>query len=90
MSIGSVEESFHANRFIHRGIVAEAGDEYLLSSFDRTWNSVSSFRIFAASETAGPGTSLGQHWEIFLAVRDKAPIEAGEAMILHIRDGLEL
>lgn len=90
MSVGSVEEYFHANRLIHRGIVEETGNEYLLRSFDRIWNRASSFRIFAAIETADPGASLGEHREIFLAVRDEAPLEAGEAMVHHIRDGLEL
>ena len=90
MSVGSVEEYFHANRLIHRGIVEETGNEYLLRSFDRIWNRASSFRIFAAIETADPGASLGEHREVFLAVRDKAPVEAGEAMVIHIRDGLDL
>ena len=31
MSVGSVEEYFHANRLIHRGIVEETGNEYLLA-----------------------------------------------------------
>ena len=70
--------------------IEETGNEYLLRSFDRIWNRASSFRIFAAIETADPGASLGEHREIFLAVRDEAPLEAGEAMVAHIRDGLEL
>ena len=90
MSVGSVEEYFHTNRLIHRGIVEETGNEYLLSSFDRIWNRASSFRIFAGIETVDPGASLGEHREMFLAMRDRAPIEAGEAMVHHIRDGLEL
>ena len=90
ISVGGVEEYFHANRRIHRCIVEEAGNEYLLRSFDRMWNRAFSFRIFAAIETAEPGASLHEHREIFLAVRNKAPLEAGEAMINHIRDGLEL
>ena len=90
ISVGSVEEYFHANRRIHRRIVEEAGNEYLLRSFDRIWNRASSFRIFAAIESAEPGASLREHREIFLAVRDETPLQAGEAMVAHIRDGLEL
>ena len=90
MSVGSVEEYFHANRLIHRGIVEETGNEYLLRSFDRIRNRASSFRLFAAIESADPGATLNEHREIFLTVRNRTPLEAGEAMVAHIRDGLDL
>ena len=87
---GGVEAYFHANRRIHRCIVEESGNEYLLQSFDGIWNRGSSFWMFAAIENADPGASLHEHERLLVAMRDDPPAAAAEAMIAHIRDGLAL
>ena len=87
---GGVEEYFHANRRIHRCIVEESGNEYLLRSFDGLWNRGFAIRIFAVIENADPGVSLHEHEALLRAMRDDAPQAAAEAMIAHVRDGLDL
>ena len=87
---GSVEEYFHANRRIHRCVVEESGNEYLLRSFDGIWNRSFSIRIFAAIEDTDLGETLHEHEALLAAMRDAPPAAAAEAMIAHIRNGLEL
>ena len=90
IAAGSVEEYFHANRRIHRSIVEETGNEYLLKSFDAIWNRGFSFRMFATIEHAGLDASLHGHAGLAASMRSDHPREAGEAMISHIRQGLTL
>ena len=87
---GGVEEYFHANRRIHRCIVEESGNEYLLRSFDGLWNRGFAIRIFAVIENADPGAALHEHEALLIAMRDDAPPAAAETMIEHIRNGLDL
>ncbi len=87
---GGVEEYFHANRRIHRSIVEETGNEYLLRSFDAIWNRGFSFRVFAAIEHPDLDASLHEHAGLVASMRADDPREAGEAMIAHIRQGLTL
>ena len=88
IAAGGVEEYFHANRRIHRSIVEETGNEYLLKSFDAIWNRGFSFRVFAALEHPDLDDSLHEHAELVASMRSDHPREAGEAMIAHIRQGL--
>ena len=90
IAAGSVEEYFHANRRIHRSIVEETGNEYLLKSFDAIWNRGFSFRVFATIEQAGLDASPHEHAGLVVSMRSDHPREAGEAMIDHIRQGLTL
>lgn len=90
MRAGGVEAYFHANRRIHRCIVETAGNEYLLRSFDGIWNRSFSFRLFAAIERFDRGASLREHEALLAAMRDRPPAAAGEAMVVHIREGLGL
>ena len=90
IATGGVEEYFHANRRIHRSLVEETGNEYLLKSFDAIWNRGFSFRVFAAIENADLDASLHEHEGLVASMRSDHPREAGEAMIAHIRQGLTL
>ena len=87
---GDVEVYFHANRKIHRCVVEESGNEYLLRSFDGLWNRSFSIRVFAAIANADPEASLHEHEALVIAMREAAPAGAAEAMIVHIRNGLDL
>ena len=87
---GGVEEYFHANRHIHRRVVEESGNEHLLRSFDGIWNRSFAIRIFATIENADLGETLHEHEELLAAMRDDPPATAAEAMIVHIRNGLDL
>ena len=90
IAAGGVEEYFHANRRIHRSIVEETGNEYLLKSFDAIWNRGFSFRVFAAIDHADLDASPHEHANLVASMRADSPREAGEAMIAHIRQGLTL
>lgn len=90
LDAGDVEAYFHANRRIHRQIVQETDNDYLMRSFDAVWNRGFSFRVFAIIEAVDLRASLREHEKLLVALRDASPAEAGEAMIAHIRDGLEL
>ena len=90
IAIGGVEAYFHANRRIHRSIVEETGNEYLLKSFDAIWNRGFLFRVFAAIENADLDASLHEREGLVASMRSAHPREAGEAMIAHIRQGLTL
>ena len=90
ISGGGMEVYFHANRRIHRCIVEESGNEYLLRSFDGIWNRSFSVRMFASIEDADLGETLGEHLALVRAMREDAPPTSAEAMITHIRDGLGL
>lgn len=90
IAIGGVEAYCHANRRIHRSIVEETGNEYLLKSFDAIWNRGFLFRVFAAIENADLDASLHEHEGLVASMRSDHPREAGEAMIAHIRQGLTL
>ena len=88
IAAGGVEAYFHANRRIHRSIVEETGNEYLLKSFDAIWNRGFSFRVFATIEHADMDASRHEHAGLVASMRSDHPREAGEAMIAHIRQGL--
>ena len=90
MAVGGVGEYFDANRRIHRSIVDETGNEYLLRSFDALWNRALSFRIFATIQAVDLSASLREHETLVASMRDDPPNEAAEAMIAHIREGLAL
>jgi DNA-binding GntR family transcriptional regulator len=90
LSSQNVEDYFHANRRIHRAIVEETGNRYMLEQFDGIWNRGISFRLFAAIDTAELGASLAAHHVLLDAIKSGTPNEAQRAMILHIRDGLHL
>jgi DNA-binding GntR family transcriptional regulator len=90
LSSQNVEDYFHANKRIHRAIVAETHNRYMLDQFDGIWNRGISYRLFAAIDTNELKQSLSAHHLLIDAIGSGAPGEAQQAMIDHIRDGLGL
>ena len=90
LSSQNVEDYFHANKRIHRAIVEETGNRYMLEQFDGIWNRGISFRLFAAIDTVNLTKSLAEHHVLLDAIKSGTPDQAQRAMILHIRDGLDL
>ncbi len=81
---------FNANRAIHRTIVEQTRNRYLLEMFDIIWNRGISYRMFAAIERLDLSKSLGGHMALCDAMERGSPEEALAAMLEHIEDGLEL
>ena len=82
------EEHFHANRNIHRTIVAQAGNGILLDMFDSIWNRGISIRSFSAYRIPDRADNREQHLELLDQIKLGPIIEAENAMVAHIREGL--
>ncbi len=83
------EEHFHANRNIHRTVVAQTGNEVLLDMFDSIWNRGLSIRSFAAYPIPDRQDNRGQHLLLLEQIKTGTPDEAESAMVEHIREGLD-
>ena len=81
---------FNANRAIHRAIVTESGNRYLLEMFDNIWNRGTSFHLFATLEKIDLRKSLGGHDALCDVIAAGDPLKASETMRNHIQDGLAL
>ena len=90
MSLNSIhkEEHFHANRNIHRTIVAQAGNSILLDMFDSIWNRGISIRSFSAYRIPDHADEREQHLELLDQIKRGPMVEAENAMVAHIREGL--
>ena len=82
------EEHFHANRNIHRTIVAQAGNGILLDMFDSIWNRGISIRSFSAYRIPDDTDNREQHLELLDQIKLGPMVEAENAMVAHIREGL--
>ena len=85
-----IEDFFQANKTIHRTIVEQTGNGYLLEMFDSLWNRGISFRLFATIGNVELAESFGEHQVLIAAIRTLSPEAAEAAMVAHIRDGLKL
>ena len=83
------EEHFHANRNIHRTIVAQTGNGILLDMFDSIWNRGISIRSFAAYPIPDSQDNREQHLLLLDQIKTGNPDEAETAMVAHIREGLD-
>ena len=83
------EEHFHANRTIHRTIVAQTGNGILLDMFDSIWNRGISIRSFAAYPIPDSQDNREQHLLLLDQIKTGNPDEAETAMVAHIREGLD-
>ena len=83
------EEHFHANRNIHRTIVAQTGNGILLDMFDSIWNRGLSIRSFAAYPIPDSQDNREQHLLLLDQIKTGNPDEAETAMVAHIREGLD-
>ncbi|MEE3287757.1 MAG: GntR family transcriptional regulator [Pseudomonadota bacterium] len=82
------EEHFHANRIIHRTIVEQTNNRFLIELFDSIWNRGISIRSFSAYRIPDPADDRGQHLELLEQLRSGNAGEAEAAMVKHIREGL--
>ena len=82
------EEHFHANRNIHRTIVAQTGNGILLDMFDSIWNRGISIRSFSAYRIPHDTDNREQHLELLDQIKMGPTVEAENAMVVHIREGL--
>ena len=82
------EEHFHANRNIHRTIVAQTGNGILLDMFDSIWNRGISIRSFSAYRIPDDTDNREQHLELLDQIKQGPMVEAENAMVAHIREGL--
>jgi DNA-binding GntR family transcriptional regulator len=83
------EEHFHANRNIHRTIVAQTSNGILLDMFDSIWNRGISIRSFAAYPIPDSQDNREQHLLLLDQIKTGNPDEAETAMVAHIREGLD-
>ena len=82
------EEHFHANRKIHRTIVAQTGNGILLDMFDSIWNRGISIRSFTAYPIPDNQGKREQHLLLLDQIKTGNVDEAVNAMVAHIREGL--
>lgn len=87
---GTVLAYFNANKAIHRSFVEATKNRFMLDFFDNIWSRGSSFTLFATISTQSLAKSLGDHMSLVDAIEQGDSCRAAEAMIEHIRDGLEL
>lgn len=89
---GTIAGSYWANRVVHRTIVAETGNEYLLSGFDGLWGAslaaLSFQKMYEVQITQRD--LLDDHAELIKALASGDPQLAQSAMIAHVRDGLDV
>ena len=82
------EEHFHANRIIHRTIVEQTNNAFLVELFDSIWNRGISIRSFSAYRIPDPTGDRAQHLELLERLKSGSAGEAEDAMVKHIREGL--
>jgi DNA-binding GntR family transcriptional regulator len=90
MKSHGARDYFEANRDIHRCIVEQTRNRYLVDMFDNVWNRGFSFHLFAAIGSRNLAKSLGDHVSLIEAI-ESGDVERTAAVFQHhITDGLEL
>ncbi len=87
---GSVRTYFTANRNIHRSFVEATKNGIMLDFFDTIWSRGTSFTLFASISADSLADSLGDHMNLVDVIETGDGTRAAEAMIAHIKNGLEL
>lgn len=87
---GTVLAYFTANRAIHRAIVEACGNRFILDFFDTIWSRGSSLTLFATISTESLADSFGDHMALLEVIERGDSSQATEAMLEHIRNGLDL
>lgn len=89
---GTIAGSYWANRVLHRAIVAETGNAYLLSGFDLVWGaSLAALSYQSMYETqVSDRELLADHEHLIQALASDDGDKAQAAMIEHVRDGLDV
>jgi DNA-binding GntR family transcriptional regulator len=86
----SARDYFDANRSIHRCIVEQTRNRYLVDMFDNIWNRGFSFHLFAAIGSRNLAKSLGDHISLIEAIESGNVERTAVAFQDHITDGLDL
>ena len=86
----SARDYFDANRSIHRCIVEQTRNRYLIDMFDNIWNRGFSFHLFAAIGSRNFAKSLGDHISLIEAIESGDVERAAAVFQDHIADGLDL
>ena len=86
----STRDYFDANRSIHRCIVEQTRNRYLVEMFDNIWNRGFSFHLFAAIGSRNLAKSLGDHVSLIEAIESGDVERTAKVFQDHITDGLEL
>jgi DNA-binding GntR family transcriptional regulator len=81
---------FEANRAIHRGLVGETRNRYLVEMFDNIWNRGFSFHLFAAIGRRNFAKSLGDHMRLIDAIETGDVERTARVFQEHITGGLDL
>ena len=85
-----IEKEFQTNRDIHRVIVEQTGNAVLLKMFDQLWGRGISLWLFAATRSSEIPPKPEAHEQLLEVLSTGTPEQAQQAMIGHIRDGLNL
>jgi DNA-binding GntR family transcriptional regulator len=86
----SARDYFEANRSIHRCIVEQTRNRYLVDMFDNIWNRGFSFHLFAAIGSRNLAKSLGDHIGLIDAIESGDVELTAKVFQEHIEDGLDL
>lgn len=86
----STRDYFEANRSIHRCIVEQTRNRYLVEMFDTIWNRGFSFHLFAAIGSRNLAKSLGDHISLIEAIESGDVERTAIVFQDHITDGLDL
>ncbi len=86
----SLEEDFAINRSIHRTIVEQTGNKFLLEMFDNIWYRGLSLWMFAATRGGKTTPDPTSHLKLFDIIANESPEAAHMGMISHVREGREL
>jgi DNA-binding GntR family transcriptional regulator len=85
----STQESFEANRAIHRAVVEATGNTHLVSFFDAVWGRARGAQVFHDFIVAGPyETFASEHEGLIDVLAAGDPERARTSMIAHINGGL--
>ena len=87
---GAIPVYFEANRGIHRCIVEQTRNRYLVEMFDTIWNRGFSFHLFAAIGSRNLAKSLGDHVSLIEAIESGDVERTAIVFQDHITDGLDL
>ncbi len=84
-----VEVEFKLNRDIHREIVAQTENKFLLGMFDSIWGRGISLWLFAATRANQAPPEPDVHRALYNVIATGSPEEAQAAMIDHVREGYD-
>jgi DNA-binding GntR family transcriptional regulator len=87
----TVESAYEANRRAHRAVVESTGNQYLIDMFDAIWSRAIALRMYADlyASRIGSAPVAHTHRDLWQALASGNGDRASEAMVSHIRAGLD-